>query len=66
MENNNLGERKSLGDFDRLEKQKGVTKKEKYQLLTEIYNQVEDKPEGIDKKRLNMFQKIAEKINKGK
>jgi len=66
MENNNLGERKSLGDFDRLEKQKGVTKKEKYQLLTEIYKQVEDKPEGIDKKRLNMFQKIAEKINKGK
>lgn len=66
MENKKTGEEKSFGDFDRLEKQKGVTKKEKYQLLTEIYKQVEDKPEGINNKRLSLFQKIAEKINKGK
>lgn len=64
MSENDIGDRKSLGDLERLGKQKGVRKVDKYRLLEEIYHQ--SGGEGVGGKKKSVFQKIAEEIRKGK
>lgn len=64
MENNEIGNRESLGDLERLAKQEGVRKIDKYRLLEKIYKQTEG--EGVGGKKKNFFQKIAEGIARGK